>query len=842
MKRLLCLWIWVFGARALPCQNLHVQHLELQIQFNWTKKQVIGSATFSLTLLKDSDSLALDAGFLDIHSVTENGKPLRFLYDGGDGPKNLVVRLGKIYPAASNVCITVNYNSRYENRSNPEAIGGSFGKGLRFMEPTRTTPNKRKQVWSSGEPGNNKYWFPCNEDLGDSHSTEIVARVEKPLYFVSNGNLLSIKDNPDNTRTFHYKSESAFPNYLVSVAAGDYSKHTQTVSGKNIYSFGYADEEEALKASTEQVPDMLRFLEEKTAFGFPFSAYKQVTVQDYPFPGPVGQYGLALLSDNYVDDKYVHKDFKYLWDGVAVQALANQWFGNLIQPTHWNDIWLNNAFAQYFAGLYTEKDNSRTEYLLWYYPFERGNVLGDWQSGNRHPIVPETIEDLNTFCTDGYSRYKGALVLRMLHQELGDDSWWKCIRLYVKEKAYKQVTTRDFQNCVEKVTGKSYQWFFDQWIYEAGLPHLQISKTYQAAAQKLLITVRQKQNFDTNNSYKRAKYFSGKLLVEIDGRVELTVLKAQDETSFLLPCDEDPSFVNFNFEQIFLCETDFKKSRGEYMAQLKQSKDVLARLEALNQLVYIANDSTVNTDLKRELRSLFSQQINSQNYWRYNMTVLNAYGRITSPPYDQNDIDLFSGLIAKDSCWVKATAIALLGKTKDPQFFDLYVKALEDKSDRVINAAAIAIGKTKDPRAYEILMSLEGKRSWKNQNRISALNGLQQLGDERALDYVLECIKDNHSPRWYLGTPVWDYPFAAVNCLVTLGKPELAYPFLFERFKKSLEDNDVNDIFQNVQLLDLLKDKRGTEVYTLLKEKFKSDRELATSINTYEKNFLESIR
>ena len=114
------------------------------------------------------------------------------------------------------------------------------------------------------------------------------------------------------------------------------------------------------------------------------------------------------------------------------------------------------------------------------------------------------------------------------------------------------------------------------------------------------------------------------------------------------------------------------------------------------------------------------------------------------------------------------------------------------------------------------------------------MNGLQQLGDERAVDYALSCLKDNQSPRWYLATPIWDYPFAAVNTLVALGKADLAYPILFERFKQSLQDNDLNDIFQNVQLINLLKEQSAKEIYILLKEKYKDDAAMLETIKNYE--------
>jgi hypothetical protein len=65
---------------------------------------------------------------------------------------------------------------------------------------------------------------------------------------------------------------------------------------------------------------------------------------------------------------------------------------------------------------------------------------------------------------------------------------------------------------------------------------------------------------------------------------------------------------------------------------------------------------------------------------------------------------------------------------------------------------------------------------------------------------------------------------------------------LFERFKQALTDNDINDIFQNVQLIDILNDKRGTEVYCLLKEKFKADTVILGAVQSYEQQYLERIK
>jgi aminopeptidase N len=823
-------------------QTIDVKHLKLELSFDWQKKQAIGTATITFSTQQESDKIALDAGFLEIEKVFFGNKNLVFQYNGGESPQNLIVSLGRKCLPSESITLKINYRTNHENRADPNAIAGSFGKGLRFFQPSSTTPNKRKQIWSSGEPENNKYWFPCNEDISDIHTTEIAATLEKPLRLISNGNLVNAIDHNHGTQTFIYKSERPFPNYLVSIVVGEYVDVQQNHANTTIHTFGYPHEKEAIAATVALLPDMMNFLEEKTGYRFPYSHYRQVVVQDYPFPGLVGQHNTVLISDNYIDDFGVHQDYKYLWDGVAMQALANQWFGNLLMPKEWNDIWLNNAFAQYFAGIYTEKDNGRAEYLLWYYPFEKWNIMNDWNTGNKHAIVPTKIEQLSAFVQDSYSKFKGAMVLRMLQQEMGDESWWRAIKYFVAQNAHKQVCTKDFQDAVEKISGKSYQWFFDQWLYKTGLPKFSVSKSYDADSKLLRVKVLQIQEKDSTVSQAQVDFFSGTIGIEIDGRIEKAWLKPQKENIFQFSAANNPKFVNFNVEDLFLCETQVETAKEEFLAQFKESQDVAAKLKALNKLVEVANDTLTSAVFRAAIEDAVFAEINSNAYWRCRMAALGALSRIVSVPKHEKAISLLKNLIANEKSWLKSTAISILGNTANPNYADLYIRALEDKNDRVINSAAIALGKTKSPGAFEVLMGLENQKSWKNQHRISALNGLQQLGDLKALPYVLNCIKDNQSPRWYLATPIWDYPFAAVNTLVSLGKGELAYPILLERFKQSLEEDDINDVFQNAQLIDLLRDERAKEIYTLLKEKFKHDAVMLEAIKGYEHNFLESIK
>lgn len=823
---------------ALFSAKIDIKHIKLELQFDWNKKQAFGTAEIILIPLENTNKIALDAGKLSIDRIVWGNKKLRF----ENKEDSVFIYSDAFLQNSKPVTFKIYYHTNHENRSDPNALGGSFGKGLRFFKPTSATPKKRKQIWSQGEPQNNKYWYPCHEDIADIHTFEITATVEKPLSVFATGKHIQTINNKDGTRTFHYKTEKETPNYLIAIVVGEYQdvilKHENTV----IHNYGYPEEVDAVKSTVVLLPEMMRFLEEKTGHKYPFADYSQIVVQDFPFPGLNGQHALVTLSDNYIDDHGVHEDFKYLWDGVAMQALASQWFGNLIMPKSWDDIWLNNAFNQYFAGHFTSYNNGLDEYLLWYYPFEKWNIDNDWSNGNRHPVATSGYSDITDFTRDSYSKFKGAHILRMLEHELGQELWWKTIRLYVKTFARKQVSSKDFQLVVEKAAGRNLQWFFDQWVYKMGYPELEISKAYDEKNKLLTLKVIQNQVPDSSSQFDLTKYFKGKIAIEIDEVQKVIELKGQKESVFTFQLKGKPKFIHFNKNNTFLCNYTYSQTTDEFLAQLKGSNDVIAKQKALDNLVIAYKDSLTSLKIKDVIKNAITSEIKSHQYWRYRQYALGTLRKISSLPYDKEMIPLLLDLIEIEKSWVKQSAILTLANTADSTYLPIYKKSLSDPSDRVINAAAFAIGKTKSKDAKELLLGLENKKSWKNQNRISALVGLEQLGDTTVVDYVLNCIKDNTSPRWYLATPVWDYPFTAVNTLVSLGKGSLAYPILFERFKRSLDDDDVNDIFQNVQLINFLKDERAKEMYVLLEEKFKDDSEISETVKGYKTGFLEGIK
>lgn len=830
-------------------RKIDIKHIAIDLRFIWAKKQAYGVASVTLSPFDSTNQIALDAAFFTISSVTsQNGTPLKFDYDGSDKNDNLQITLDRVCPAGEDVTVKIAYRTNWVNTTDPNNLGGSNGKGIRFFEPTSNDLNRPREIWSIGDPESNRYWFPGYDAPNDFRTTEFTATVDQGLTAISNGSLVATKDNADGTRTFHWKMDMPYANYLTSFVVGEYVDVQQDYEGIKLHNYGYRNETDAVEATVVRLPDMVKFYSEVTGVKYPYPNYSQVFVQDLPWG--LGNNTLATQSENMIDDERIHAEYFYLWDGLEAEALAQQWFGNYLTCRDWSHVWLNRSFAHYFDGLYNEHKNGHEEFLLWQILADHNTYLGDWASGVRHPIVTRNYENITAFTTDNYSYVRGASVLHMLRKHLGEEKWRRAIQLYLKSNANQSVSTEDFRKAVEAASGESMDWFFDQWLYKMGHPIFEITQSYDAAKKLLTINVKQTQKVDPNDEYPQVEFFQGKLEIEIDGRIEQVWLEPKAENAFSFASTQQPRLVNFDYESTWIKEIKFEKSLEELLYQLEIDKDILGKRWAMGELVNLAKNEKTSAEDKARIYASFRNTILGNSYWRLRQSAIGQLQSLLAPwsetkpvPLDEATITVLLTAIKNEKSWNRAAAINFLGMTQDAKFADIYLSVLDDQSDRVINAAANALGKSKSPKAFAALAKLVNKPSWKNQSLISALSGLKQLGDPRGFDIAFKALSDLHLHRWRLPTPpVWDYRVFAVETIVALGKGEAAFPLIYQRFKTAMNENDLNGIFNNVLLITKLADPRGQEVFDLLRAKFEDDANAMSAVNQYEAQFKEAVK
>jgi aminopeptidase N len=262
--------------------------------------------------------------------------------------------------------------------------------------------------------------------------------------------------------------------------------------------------------------------------------------------------------------------------------------------------------------------------------------------------------------------------------------------------------------------------------------------------------------------------------------------------------------VNFDYKGTLIKELDFKKSAEELLYQLERDQDVIGRLWALGQLNDQLKIQTTAVDVKNRIASAIAKTVKADKFWGLRLEAATALASFPGP--DGRDALLAA---TKDSNpRVRARAITSLAASKDPTLAGVYQGALSEQSYAVIKAAALALGQTRDKAAYEALVKLLDVPSWKDTIRVSGLNGLAALGDQRAADRALKYVAKGNRTQ---------VRAAAVKVLGEIGKED---PRTFAAISETLEEatmkRDLPLTSAAAEALSNLGDARGLQVFERL--------------------------
>ena len=160
---------------------------------------------------------------------------------------------------------------------------------------------------------------------------------------------------------------------------------------------------------------------------------------------------------------------------VIAHEMAHQWFGNLVTMKWWNDLWLNESFASWMGDKAT--DWLHPEWDMWtqFLTHDTNRGLSLDGLANSHPIeqpVKNPAEIGQLFDAISYS--KGASILRMLEQFLGEETFKSGLRSYLKEHAFDNATTHDLWKSLEEASGLPVNQIMESWTTQTGFPVLKV--------------------------------------------------------------------------------------------------------------------------------------------------------------------------------------------------------------------------------------------------------------------------------------------------------------------------------------------------------------------------------
>jgi aminopeptidase N len=213
------------------------------------------------------------------------------------------------------------------------------------------------------------------------------------------------------------------------------------------------------------------------------------------------------------------------------------------------------------------------------------SYLSEDPSRKRHPLL-NTRYPLSMDLFDETTYKKGAYVIHMLRETVGDEMFWKSLNVYLNEFKYGNVESRDLQRVFEKTTGQQLDWFFDQWVYKAGYPELRVRSSYNPASRQLTLTISQTQKADAITPSVFRLPVEIEIVTPTGARTERIEINQRTQT-FNFQLDGRPTAVTFDKRASVLKKLDFPQPRAMAAELLIDGADVVA-VKALQKFIKAA--------------------------------------------------------------------------------------------------------------------------------------------------------------------------------------------------------------------------------------------------------------
>lgn len=701
----------IYRAAATKVNDL--VHTKLDVRFDYPKRYLYGKAWITLKPhFYATDSLTLDAKGMDIHevAVVKAGKntPLHYSYD----TMQLHIKLDKKYAATESYVVYINYTSKPNELKVKGSAAITDAKGLYFINPDGTEPNKPTQIWTQGETESSSVWFPTIDKTNQKCTQELSMTVPQKYVTLSNGKLVSQKTNTDGTRTDTWKMDLPHSPYLFMMAVGDYAIVKDKWKGKEVNYYLEKPFEKYAKNIFGNTPEMLSFYSNILGYEYPWVKYSQITGRDYVS-------GAMENTTATLHGEFLQKTDRELLDNnnynecVIAHELFHHWFGDLATAESWSNLTVNESFADYSEYLWLEHKYGKDAADEHSYDAAMSYLSMVQYSGDKDLVRFHYHDREDMF--DQITYQKGGRILHMLRNAVGDSAFFKSLNLYLKTNAFKATEAHQLRLAFEEVTGRDMNWFFNQWYFGQGFPELDISYKYNNNNVTVIIQQIQKE----------AKVWQLPIAIDIYAggkkeRYNVTVANRVD--SFTFAYTTKPDLVNVDADKVILSKKDDHRDFSTYVYQYAHAPQYMDRRAAIEA-------ATEEQGRNPEAVKLLVQALKDKYHGLRTLAVsslnlkLPAVKTVAEPALVE---------IAKQdpSSLTKAAAIKQLGDLKDAQYTALFEAATKDKSYGVEAAALEALSELDLNKAYGIAKQLEKDTKGKLVSAIAGVYARQGNPDD----------------------------------------------------------------------------------------------------------------
>ena len=520
-----CMWVFVFFTLSSPAQHAcslakkasneilrlknqregankeDVTYLSARWNIDPAVRQISGSIHYSFLVTVDTyDTLQLDlSDSLTVSQVFSKGEQVQFVHNND----LLLISLPGIGNGDTS-SVQIYYSGVPAN--------SGFGSFV-----TSLSSDGEPIMWTLSQPFGASDWWPAKESFSDKiDSSDYYISIPFGFKAAGIGKLISVDSSSSVTHIYRWKHRYPIASYLIAVAVANYAEIRREVplreGNLELLNYCYPAQVGEWDWQQTEVIAMLQYFDSLFT----------------PYPFMHEKYGHAQFGWGGGMEHQTMSFMANLGPWLTSHELGHQWFGDAVTCASWKDIWLNEGFATYITGLFFDRFNPPAFY------YWKRNIRDEITALPGGSVIVDDTTSVERIFDGRLSYAKGAYVLHMLRNTVGEEVFFKGLRTYLETPSLKYgfSQTSDFKEVMEQESGVNLDTFFNQWVKGEGFPKINLQWKSTTSGFHLIV--------EQESSLQNGQLFGTTIPVHAYGEKDSTVffLKIdQGETYFLLDVD-----------------------------------------------------------------------------------------------------------------------------------------------------------------------------------------------------------------------------------------------------------------------------------------------------------------
>ncbi|MDP6637345.1 MAG: M1 family metallopeptidase [Phycisphaerae bacterium] len=425
-----------------------------------------GKTTIEIDVRRQTDTIAFHALGMDLESVVVENLDISAALDCTVGDKGLVTARARKVLSPGKYTLKIAFAKEF-NR-----------KGVAIY---KTRHDGEAYVFTQFEPEFARAAFPCWDEPEFKIHWRMTLKVPKDHLAVSNTPPLKVTTSKQS-KTVHFMRTRPMPSYLLALAVGpmeEISVEGMSAPGRIITPRGQKHLAETARRIS---PPLLKTLEDYFECPYPYAKLDQIAVPEFNF-GAMENVGAITYRDSILlkDPETAADSHRRRQALVVAHEMAHMWFGNLVTPKWWDDLWLNESFASWMALKVVRKVHPEFD-LATNDISSRERAMGSDSAASTRPIRREIRRDENmTRLFNTLAYYKGMSVLTMVEDWLGEDRFREGMVHYMNQYRWGNADAFDLSAALARVDDSDINSIVKDFITLPGVPVVKVEFTGEDA-------------------------------------------------------------------------------------------------------------------------------------------------------------------------------------------------------------------------------------------------------------------------------------------------------------------------------------------------------------------------